>query len=240
MNNLEKLLDIGNLSDIEAYLVSCAKDGTLWSRCLDLATNTKICTGLSVLKSFLSEDFPFLDNVVKDDKFSLLEKYFPEDLKINLISRLCGINGIAYELIPKAFQGSIDYAAGLILVDNLDLFLKYFSRDKNWANYLLLAALYCARRIMTDIGFSDQNVLIFLEYAYIACNKDTLLFILDKCSAEQIEKGFLLYLRKKRGTINYLFIVDCFGSGLITLSETGWQRLKEIDLELYQKVENDV
>ena len=69
-----------------------------------------------------------------------------------------------------------------------------------------------------------------------------LLFLLD-CgftSAEQIGDIFLSFMGTWNIQFDHFFVVDCFRNGMITLKEDGWQTLKRLNPELYDKVQDDV
>ena len=251
-NKLEELLAGDDLGVVEAYLASFSDldRDSLRVRYLSMVRKTKNYTALPLLRASLPSIhsrklYPLLADAVRDDTIPLLQKFLSQRLKPACVSRACGFEGVDFELVPKSFADIWTYIEGAIEADNLKLFLKYRPLyEGDTACILSYASEHCARKIITHHGFSATNIALCVLHSFRSCNKDTLLFLRSKCdkvSDDQLEHAFLWFLNVYHDRkINDSFLVDCFNSKLITLTEAGWQKFKAVNSNLYNKVQDDV
>ena len=251
-NKLEELLAGDDLGAVEAYLASFSDldRDSLRIHYLAVVRKTKNYAALPLLRASLPSIhsrklYPLLADAVREGTIPLLQKFLSQRLKPACVSRACGFEEVDFELIPKSFADIWTYIEGAIESDNLELFLKYRSLYEGDVPCILsYASECCSRRIITHHGFSATNIALCVLHSFRSCNKDTLLFLRSKCdkvSDDQFENAFLWLLTSRPDSvIDHSFLVDCFNSKLITLTQEGWQKFKAVNSNLYDKVQDDV
>lgn len=248
---LEKLISSDDKEAIESFLQSMSSKANLRAAFLALVRKTENYSVLPLLESILPcsdqrEFYPIYADAVSNGSISRIEEFFPNPLSAQEVSTACGLNDVDFYLIPGYFWDGWIYFESLIQSDNLELFLK-FQPLFGWhmTNIISVASKHCAKRIITNCGFSTKNILRCVMHSIGAENKETLLFLRnelrdDEIADEAFEHGFLQFLTWNGSARRYPFIVDCFNSRIITLSDEGWNELKRLNGKLYDMVQNDV
>lgn len=156
------------------------------------------------------------------------DEFYDEDM-INDISCLAGQRGIPFHLLKDVYgYGNIRlYELGVIIGDKDDL----FSTNHNGS----LLGLYCSKKCMIKLGFSNKYLEIYLQDALLKQNIETIEFLKEqKCDLNPPFKELVL-----NNYISCEEILFCFKQGL-SLDQDAYDTLKASKHKLYSKLVEQV
>lgn len=245
---LERLISTDDQDALKSFLDSRWADTRARTTFLSVIRAKKLYSALPLLPNHDEKElYSIYTDAVRDDTVHELEKFGAILFRLK-VSKACGFEGVDFDLIPMQARSIWSYFHGVIEADNSKLFVQLrplYPGDT--ISLVSIAAEYCAKQIMTYCGFSKKNIQFCVMHALSAKNKETLLFLRDELRDDEeianaaFERGFLRSLQWNNCLkICYPFLVDCFNSRMITLTDEGWKELKEIDEELYNILQNDV
>ena len=173
---------------------------------------------------------------IRDGTLHKLELPIPDALVSHAISERCAVLGVDFNLIPTDYQRESSYAQGLVMIDDLDEYLKLEAYVDYLPRVLDCCGKHCSRKIMSHYGFTQDCLGFYFDGAIVSGrNKETLRFLLPY---EYLIDDWPFVFR--RSDSRFDFVVECCREGLLSFSKTAWNQMKENNSYLYEALQEDV
>lgn len=119
-------------------------------------------------------------DAIIDGNFDQLQEQVEQSLLpfCSKVSKKCARLGIDFDKIPRDVRSPLPYFSKLIDEDNLDLYVAHEKRVCDFHRARCHCGEVCAEKIMTYLGFSEENLHYYITGAFYYNKKNTLRFLI--------------------------------------------------------------